>query len=70
MYYTSQNKSELVEYNKAVTSAQGYNGTTTHWSNVIEHPNGADFAILKHKNYDAQLTLVESLSADWFTNEI
>lgn len=66
MYYTSQNRSELVAYNKAVNSGEGYNGTTTQWADIIEHPNGADYAILKHANYDAELTLVESLSEDWF----
>jgi hypothetical protein len=66
MYYTSTNREELVAYNEAVNSGEGYNGTTTQWANVIEHPNGVDYAILKHHNYDAVLTLVESLSDDWF----
>jgi hypothetical protein len=68
MYYTSQNRSELVAYNEAVNSGEGYKGTTTTWAKIIEHPNGADYAILKHPNYDAELTLVESLSEDWFPN--
>jgi len=66
MYYTSQNREELVAYNEAVNSGEGYSGTTTTWAKIIEHPNGADYAILKHHNYDAVLTLVESLSDDWF----
>ena len=66
MYYTSQNRKELVSYNEVVNSGEGYNGTTTHWANVVEHPNGTDFAILKHENYDSELTLVESLGDDWF----
>ena len=66
MYYISQNRQELVSYNEAVNSGEGYNGTTTTWANVIEHPNGTDFAILKHENYDSELTLVESLGDDWF----
>ena len=66
MYYTSQNRSELVAYNQAVNTAEGYSGTTTHWAEIIEHPNGADYAILKHPKYDAELTLLESLSDDWF----
>jgi len=66
MHYTSQNREELVAYNEAVNSGEGYNGTTTTWANVIEHPNGTDFAILKHENYDSELTLVESLGDDWF----
>ena len=68
MYYTSQNREELVAYNEAVNSAEGYSGTTTTWAKIIEHPNGADFAIKKHPNYEAELTLVESLTEDWFPN--
>ena len=66
MYYTSINRSELVAYNESVNNGEGYNGTTTTWATIIEHPNGVDYAILKHPNYDAVLTLVESLSDDWF----
>jgi len=66
MYYTSQNREELVAYNEAVNSGEGYNGTTTQWAEIIEHPNGADYAILKHPKYDAELTIEESLSDDWF----
>ena len=68
MYYTSTNREELVAYNEAVNTGEGYNGTTTTWATIIEHPNGVDYAILKHPNYDAELTLVESLSDDWFPN--
>jgi len=70
MYYTSQNRSELVAYNEAVNSVEGYSGTTTTWAVIIEHPNGTDYAILKHPKYDAELTLVESLSEDWFPDTI
>ena len=66
MYYTSINRSELVAYNEAVNSGEGYSGTTTTWAKIIEHPNGIDFAILKHENYSESLTLVSSLSSDWF----
>ena len=66
MYYTSTNRAELVAYNEAVNTGEGYNGTTTTWAKIIEHPNGTDYAILKHHKYDAELTLVESLSEDWF----
>ena len=66
MYYTSQDKSELVAYNEFVTAGQNYSGTTTTWATIIEHPNGADYAILKHPKYDAELTIEESLGSDWF----
>ncbi len=70
MYYTSITKADLEEYNKAVNSSEGYSGTTTQWSEIIEHSNGLDFAILKHPNYDAELTTQETLSEDWLPSII
>ena len=66
MYYISQDKSELVAYNEAVNSGENYNGTTTTWATIIEHPNGVDYAILKHENYTANISTLSSLSSDWF----
>jgi len=66
MYYTSQDKSELVAYNDLVGTAEGYNGTTTTWATIVEHPNGNDFAILAHPSYEAELTQEETLGAEWF----
>jgi hypothetical protein len=71
MYYTSTNKADLEAYNKKVVWGEGYDGVyTTDWAQVIEHPNGVDFAMLKHPNYDAELTLLETLSEDWFSSDI
>jgi hypothetical protein len=70
MYYTSTTKAELEEYNQLVTDGENYSSSTTNWAEVIEHPNGKNYAIFKHSDYDTELTFVESLSADWFTNEI
>ena len=69
MYYTSQNKEELVAYNEAVNNGEGYSGTTTKWAEIIEHPNGVDCAILKHENYTASISTLSSLSSDWFPTE-
>jgi hypothetical protein len=66
MYYVSTNKQDLDSYNEHVSIGEGYNGTTTHWAEIIEHPNGTDFAIKKHEKYDAELKLVESLDHNWF----
>ncbi len=68
MYYTSTTKADLEAYNTLVTTGEGYNGTTTNWATIVEHPNGLDFAILKHPNYDATLTIEESLGAEWYPN--
>jgi hypothetical protein len=67
-YYTSTTKADLEAYNTLVTTGEGYNGTTTNWATIVEHPNGLDFAILKHPNYDATLTIEESLGAEWYPN--
>ena len=69
-YYTSTTKADLEAYNTLVTTGEGYNGTTTNWATIVEHPNGLDFAILKHPNYDATLTIEESLGAEWYPNEL
>jgi hypothetical protein len=66
MYYTSTTKADLEAYNTSVNSGEGYSGTTTQWATIVEHPNGLDFAILKHPNYDAPLTIEETLGAEWF----
>jgi len=70
MYYTSTNREELVTYNEVVNIGEGYSGTTTTWAEVIDHPNGADYAILKHPKYDAELTELETLTSDWFPEPV
>ena len=66
-YYTSTNKSELQAYNTLVVEGEGYDGVyTTNWSTIIEHPNGSDYAILKHDSYETELTQEETLGAEWF----
>ena len=68
-YYTSTTKADLEAYNTLVTTGEGYNGTTTNWATIVDHPNGLDFAIPKHPNYDATLTIEESLGAEWYPSE-
>jgi hypothetical protein len=69
MYYTSQDINELEAYNTLVVEGEGYDGVNTiRWADIVEHPNGLDFAILKHPNYDATLTIEESLGAEWYPN--
>jgi len=70
-YYIGTNKSELEAYNTLVVEGEGYDGVyTTNWASIIEHPNGVDFAIVKHPNYEAELTIEESLGSDWYPEEI
>ena len=66
MYYIGT-QAECIAYNEQVKAGERYDGVyTTTWAKIIEHPNGADYAILKHPKYDAELTIEESLSEDWF----
>ncbi len=71
MYYTSTDKETLAAYNDMVVESEGYDGTTTvSWSNVIEHQDGDQFAILKHSSYqliegEEDAPTVESI-ADFF----
>lgn len=70
-YYTSTTRSELEAYNTLVVEGEGYDGVyTTDWASIIEHPNGTDYAILKHDNYEADLTIEESLGSDWYPEEL
>ena len=69
MYYISQDRNELEAYNTLVVEGEGYDGVfTKRWATIVAHPNGLDFAILKHPNYDATLTIEESLGAEWYPN--
>ena len=46
------------------------NSSSLNWASVIEHPTENKCAILKHENYSAQMTELESLTEDWYNIEI
>jgi len=70
-YYTSTIKSELEAYNTLVVNGEGYDGVyTTDWATIVKHPNGIEYAVLKHDSYTAELTEVEALGSDWLDNEL
>lgn len=69
-YYITTDKAEAEAYNTAVTTAHGHSGSTTRWADVIEHPNGNQFAIQESSVVDAPMELVESLSEDWTPQQI
>ena len=67
MSYYKGTYQECLDYDNRVTIGESYNQDRgINWAIIHEHPNGTDFAILKHPDYDAELTLVESLTDDWF----
>jgi len=58
---------ECINYDIIVTQGERY-VDNDNWAEPRVHPNGNDYAIKKHPNYEAELTLVESLNNDWFPN--
>lgn len=70
MYYTSKNKSELESYISLVDSKEKYKEGFT-WCPVMAHPNGVDFAVLKHDKYEMQsLQEMQTMSEDWNNTNI
>ena len=70
MYYTSDDKTDLENYNKKVSEGERYDGKfTTKWAKIIEHKDGNQYAILKHENYHSPLQSVSNLDG-WFDDNI
>jgi len=69
MYYIGT-REECEAYDAIVTNGENYQAPTLNWANVIEHPTENKCAILKHENYSAQMTELESLTEDWYNLEI
>jgi len=66
-YYITNNKSEAEAYNTAVTAAHGHNmQDTVKWADVIEHPNGNQFAIQEAIAVSSTMQKVDELTSDWF----
>ena len=67
MYYKGT-KTKCEDYNAKVTLGENYQGSTNSWANVIRNENGEGFAILKHENYESDMTLIDKIPDDWFNN--
>ena len=67
MYYKGK-KTKCEDYNAKVTLAENYQGSTNSWANVIRNENGEGFAILKHDNYQSDMTLIDKIPDSWFNN--
>ena len=67
MYYIGT-KEECEAYNNQVTLVENYQGSTTSWANVTSNQNGEGFAILKHKNYESKMTLIDKIPDSWYNN--
>tara|TARA_R110000803_G_scaffold22391_1_gene55789 strand:+ start:726 stop:950 length:225 start_codon:yes stop_codon:yes gene_type:complete len=69
MYYIGT-KLKCKNYDKKVTLAESYSRVDKHWADAIEKPDGSEYAIIKHEKYIANMTLVDELGSDWFTEEL
>lgn len=65
MAYYLATYQECIEYDNTVTQGERY-VHNDNWAEPRVHPDGNNYAIRKHPNYEAELTLVESLTDDWF----
>jgi hypothetical protein len=69
MYYKGT-KTKCEDYNKKVTLGENYQGSTNSWANVTSNQNGQSFAILKHENYESEMTLIDKIPDSWFNEEL
>ena len=67
MYYKGTKKA-CEAYNIEVTKDEKYKDSTNSWANVIRNENGQGFAILKHENYESEMTLIDKIPDSWFNN--
>ena len=52
MYYVTDTKAALEDYNERIFIAENYDGVvTTAWASIIEHQDGDKWAMLKHPSY-------------------
>lgn len=70
MAYLIGTKQECEDYNQDVTLGENYQGTTTQWASVIEHPTENKCAIVAHENYSSEMQEVEVLTEDWNDNDL
>ena len=68
MYYKGT-QTECENYNAKVTLGENYQGSTDSWANVISNQNGEGFAILKHDNYESDMTLIDKIPDSWKNKE-
>ena len=66
MYYKGT-KEECEDYNTKVTLGENYKDSTDSWANITNNQNGQGFAILKHENYESDMTLIDKIPS-WYNN--
>jgi len=67
MYYKGT-KTKCLAYDSLVTQGEKYQGSTNNWANVTSNQNGEGFAILKHKDYESDMNLINKIPDSWYNN--
>ena len=67
MYYKGT-KTKCEDYNTKVALGENYQGSTNSWANITSNQNGEGFAILKHENYESDMTLIDKIPDSWYNN--
>ena len=67
MYYKGT-KTKCEDYNAKVTEGENYQDSTNSWANVTSNQNEEGFAILKHENYESDMTLIDKIPDSWYNN--
>ena len=67
MYYKGT-KEQCEDYNAKVTLGENYQSSTNSWANLTSNQNGQGFAILKHENYESDMTLINKIPDSRYNN--
>ena len=67
MYYKGT-KEQCEDYNTKVTLGENYQGSTNRYADIQKNQNGQGFAILKHENYQSDMTLIDKIPDSWYNN--
>ena len=65
MYYISEKKTDLENYNQLVNNGENYNGMTNNWGEVIKHFELELYGIIINDKYISRLEIIENLEG-WF----
>ena len=65
MYYKGT-KTKCEDYNTKVTLGENYQSSTNSWAKITSNQNGQGFVILKHENYESEMTLIDKIPDSWY----
>lgn len=68
-YYIFNTESEAIDYDQLITDASNYD-TTSNWANPIKHPTKEKWAIAVNSSFSIEGKQSQTLTSDWFPNEL